>query len=104
MQQYFSTQNTINRDFNRWDLIFVIIIFSILFILAWAGKQMATPYALGETLKISLDPKILPLYGARTVLRMFIALLCSLLFAWSLGTLAAKNKKAEAFIIPDLDI
>jgi NitT/TauT family transport system permease protein len=89
---------------NRWDLILLILIFSVLFFLGWASQQMAVPYKLGEPIPISLDPLKLPFYGVRTVLRMFIALGFSLLFTLIVGTLAAKNKRAEQIIIPAIDI
>ncbi|MDP3559530.1 MAG: ABC transporter permease subunit [Legionellaceae bacterium] len=65
---------------------------------------MASPYALGQHINISLAPQYLPLYALRTVLRMFIALFFSLLFTAIVGTLAAKNKRAEKLIIPAIDI
>lgn len=54
--------------------------------------------------KISLDPNMLPYYAARSTLRMFIALGASLLFTFSYGYVAAKNKRAEQALIPLLDI
>lgn len=65
---------------------------------------MASPYALGEPLPISIDPSNLPFYAMRTVLRMFIALAFSILFTFIVGTLAAKNRKAEQIIVPAIDI
>jgi len=53
---------------------------------------------------ISLDPKMLPYYAARSTLRMFIALLGSILFTLSYGYAAAKNRYAERALIPLLDI
>ncbi|WP_242604216.1 ABC transporter permease [Legionella beliardensis] len=65
---------------------------------------MAVPYQLGDPLPISLDPSKLPFYAARTVLRMFIALILSILFTFIVGTLASKNRRAEQIIIPAIDI
>lgn len=101
---YFSDQNYIGRYFNQWDILLLILIISVLFFLGSAGKHMATPYALGDTLNISLSPAHIPVYAARTILRMFIALFFSLLFTFSIGTLAAKNHRAEQIIIPAIDI
>jgi NitT/TauT family transport system permease protein len=55
-------------------------------------------------LPISLNPQNLPYYALETVLRMLIALVFSLLFTFTLGTFAAKNRHAERIIIPFIDI
>lgn len=92
------------RYFNQWDFLILLILVLFLFFMGWAGKQMATPYRLGEAIPISLNPNVLPNYALRTVLRMFIALILSLLFTLIFGTWAAKNKRAEQIIIPAIDI
>lgn len=101
---YFDNRDNVNRLFNRWDILLLILMLSILFFLGWTSEQMAIPYALGEPLPISLSPYKLPGYALRTVLRMFIALGFSLVFTFIFGTLAAKNRRAEQFIIPAIDI
>jgi NitT/TauT family transport system permease protein len=101
---YFANRENVTRYVNRWDLLLLILVFSLLFFLAWAGKQMASPYSIGEPLPISLDPSHLPFYASRTVLRLFIALFFSIVFTFIVGTLAAKNKRAEQIIIPAIDI
>ena len=101
---YFANRENVSRFINRWDLLLLILVFSILFFLGWAGMQMATPYSLGEQLTISLDPIQLPFYALRTVLRMFIALILSIFFTFVVGALAAKQRRAEQVIIPAIDI
>lgn len=101
---YFANRESVSRYINRWDLLLFILIFSVLFFMTWAGKQMATPYALGDQIPISLAPKTLPFYALRTVLRMFIALVFSIGFTFIVGALAAKNRRAEQVIIPAIDI
>ena len=101
---YFSNRESVSRFINRWDFLLLILVFSILFFLGWAGTQMATPYSLGQQLPISLSPMQLPFYAARTVLRMFIALGLSILFTFVIGALAAKNRRAEQIIVPAIDI
>ena len=101
---YFANRENVSRFINRWDLLLLILILSILFFLGWAGTQMATPYALGEPLPLSLEPSQLPFYALRTVLRMFIALGLSIVFTFVVGTIAAKNRRAEQIIIPAIDI
>ncbi|MCK4607843.1 MAG: ABC transporter permease subunit [Gammaproteobacteria bacterium] len=89
---------------NYWDVIALGIILGFIVLLAWGARQMALPYDLGQPLPISLDPANLPGYALRTVLRMFIALFCSLLFTFTFGTLAAKSKRAERILVPLIDV
>ncbi len=65
---------------------------------------MATPYIMTDTLPVSLDPSNLPYYALRTILRMFYALILSLIFSFVYATIAVKSKKAELILIPLLDI
>lgn len=101
---YFASPDKVGRFVNRWDILLLILVFAILFFLGWAGSQMATPYQLGDQIPISLAPSNLPFYALRTVLRLFIALIFSILFTFIIGALAAKNRRAEQIIIPAIDI
>jgi NitT/TauT family transport system permease protein len=101
---YFANPDKVGRFINRWDMLLLILIFAVLFFLGWAGAQMATPYQLGDQIPISLAPANLPFYALRTVLRLFIALIFSILFTFIIGALAAKNRRAEQIIIPAIDI
>jgi NitT/TauT family transport system permease protein len=101
---YFDNPDKFGRFINRWDLLLLVLIFAVVFFLGWAGSQMATPYQLGDQLPISLDPTNLPFYALRTVIRMFIALIFSIIFTFIVGALAAKNRRAEQLIIPAIDI
>lgn len=89
---------------NYWDFIAICLVLAIIVLLAWGAKGMATPYHLGEPIRISLNPADLPYYAFRSVLRMALALVCSLLFTLIVGTAAAKSTHAERFIIPVIDI
>lgn len=89
---------------NYWDMLALCIVLAVIILFAWNGKQMATPYQLGQPIPISLDPKALPFYAARTVVRMLIALIISLLFTFIFGTWAAKSYRAGRLIIPIIDV
>ena len=89
---------------NYWDVIALALILAIIVSLALGAKQMLAPYHLGDVMAIHLNPSYLPYYALRTVLRLFIALIFSLLFTFTFGTLAAKNKHAERLVIPMIDI
>ncbi len=89
---------------NFWDGVALPVVIGALVLIAWAGQQMSTPYQAGEVLTISLDPRHLPEYGLRTVLRMGLALALSLAFSLAYAALAAKSRRAEKLLIPVLDI
>jgi NitT/TauT family transport system permease protein len=86
-----------------WDLIALPLVLGVIALLAWGGREMSAPYH-GEELPISLDPAVLPEYALRTVLRMFMALVASLVFSLAYAALAAKSRQAEKVLIPTLDV
>ncbi|MGH2632123.1 MAG: ABC transporter permease subunit, partial [Tepidiformaceae bacterium] len=90
---------------NRWDLIALPIVLGLVALIAWASRQMAAPYSPGQPLTaISLAWWHLPEYAGRSVMRMALALLASLIFTFTYATLAAKSPRAEKILIPVLDI
>jgi NitT/TauT family transport system permease protein len=101
---YKSPKSSHPKHFNSWDAIILLLVFGVLTALALGTQNMIGSYHLGEQLPISLDPWKLPHYALNSVVRMAIALCVSFLFTFSIGTLAAKNQKAERIIIPFIDI
>lgn len=89
---------------NYWDMLALVIVLAVITLFAWNAKQMTTPYQLGQVTTISLNPKELPFYAGRTVVRMLIALFFSLMFTFIFGTWAAKSKRAGRLIIPIIDV
>ena len=89
---------------NFWDLVALPLVFGLIALISWAGHQMSVPYTGGQEIEISLDPWKLPEYGLRTVMRMGIALMASLIFSLAYAALAAKSRRAEKLLIPVLDI
>jgi NitT/TauT family transport system permease protein len=89
---------------NYWDGIALPLVLGVFVLIAWAGRQMNVPYRAGQALAISLDPLKLPEYGLRTVLRMALALVASLVFSLAYAALAAKSRRAEKLLIPILDV
>ena len=53
---------------------------------------------------VSTDPADLPYYAVRSLLRMFIALILSVLFTFVYAEAAARLRRAEKVLIPILDI
>jgi NitT/TauT family transport system permease protein len=103
-QYYSQPKNKSGLLLNQWDLIILLLIFGLFSALVWAAQHMTAPYALGETIEISLNPKMLPGYALSTILRMGIALFFSLLFTFTIGTIAAKSQRAEKVILPFIDV
>ncbi|MGO9399666.1 MAG: ABC transporter permease [Xanthobacteraceae bacterium] len=92
------------RFFTRWDVLAVLLILGLLVFLAEASRHLLQPLSELQREPISLDPRNLPEYAARTTLRMLIAMVLSLIFTFTYATLAAKSKRAERLLIPLLDI
>lgn len=88
---------------NYWDIVALCLVLGVIILLGWGARQMAVTYH-GQAIPISLAPSHLPYYALRTVLRMLLALLCSLFFTFTIATWAAKSKSAERIIIPIIDI
>ena len=89
---------------DRWDALALLLVLGLLIFLAEASSGALQPLSTVKSAPISLDPGHLPLYAARTTLRMLLAMGLSLLFTFTYATLAAKNRRAERILIPLLDI
>lgn len=93
------------RSFSFVDVLVFAGILGGLWSILEFGKGMVTHFdATSQSLTISTDLSQIPYYAGRTLLRMWIAFGCSLLFTFSVGYAAAKNKIARAIILPFLDI
>jgi NitT/TauT family transport system permease protein len=92
------------RLFSRWDLLAVLLTLGLLVFLAEASRHLFEPLTALQTEPLSLDPRNLPEYAARTTLRMLIAMVLSLIFTFTYATFAAKSKRAERLLVPLLDI
>ncbi|MDE2356479.1 MAG: ABC transporter permease subunit, partial [Alphaproteobacteria bacterium] len=89
---------------NRYDLVAMALIGAVALLLVHGARQMNLPVSTLQTAPITLDLAKLPEYALRSTLRMFAAILGSLLFTFVVATLAARSRKAELLIIPMLDI
>lgn len=104
-QKSFSLQGVASERLpNQWDLLALILVLAVIGGLAWGASGMISPYEMGDIMPVSLDPHLLPYYAVRSFLRMIIALVVSLLATFTLGTWAAKSRRAEAIIIPLIDV
>jgi len=87
-----------------YDLIAFAILAALIVLLARGAADMRAPAELLTTSPVTLDIGNLPEYALRTTLRMFAAIVFSLIFTFTVATLAAKSRRAEMVIIPALDI
>ena len=75
-----------------------------LIVIARVGAGAFVPFNEKVVPSVSLDPRNLPYYAARSTLRMFVALFCSFAFTFMYGYAAARNRRAERVLIPLLDV
>ncbi|HEX4024962.1 MAG TPA: ABC transporter permease subunit [Steroidobacteraceae bacterium] len=88
----------------RWDAIAIVVVIGLLAFFAEASRGLLEPLSKLAAAPLSLAPSHLPVYAARTTLRMFAAMVLSLLFTFTYGTWAAKSARAERILVPVLDI
>src|ERR1700681_505991 len=89
---------------NVYDGIVFVLLFGVIIAVAHGAHEMKAPLSTLDIAPVTLDPRNLPEYALRTTMRMFAAILASLVFTFVVATLAAKSRKAELVIIPALDI
>jgi NitT/TauT family transport system permease protein len=89
---------------NRWDVVAFPLVFGLLLLAAKGAHETLAPLSALKEPVVSLDPVNLPEYALRTTLRMMAAMIASLLFTITYGTLAAKSRRAELLLVPLLDI
>ncbi len=88
---------------NQFDLIALALIFAGFIALVHGSRGMVLPLQAPQS-SVTLDYANLPYYALRTTLRMFAAILCSLVFTFTYATWGAKSRRAERFLIPILDV
>lgn len=88
------------------DIVVILGALALLIALARIGSGTTVAFVPQKHLvpQISLNPRDLPYYAARSVLRMFVALIWSVLFTFAYGYAAAHSRRAERVLIPLLDI
>ena len=86
------------------DAAALLLLAGVAVMVVHGAEEARQPLDILQQVPITLDPARLPDYALRTTLRMFAALAASLLFTFTVATLAAKSRKAELIIVPALDI
>lgn len=101
---YRNPGEALRRGLSIWDVLVFLLVSGCLAAFVFAAQNMATPYEIGDPIPIFLDAKHLFSYSINSIFRMGIALFFSLLFTFTLGTLAAKNRQVERVVIPLVDV
>lgn len=99
-----STASEERTAFGWVDAVVLLAIFGLLWSVLHFGRGMLVHFDEGHMPPLSTSLSDIPYYAGRTVLRMWIAFACSLLFTLIVGYAAAKNRAARAVILPALDV
>jgi NitT/TauT family transport system permease protein len=93
-----------STSFGWVDVVLLLAIFGLLWSVLHVGRGMLVHFDESQLPQLSSRLGDIPSYAARTVLRMWIAFVFSLLFTLIVGYAAAKNRTARAVILPALDV
>src|SRR5215471_6323630 len=89
------------RALSLADVAVGLGVLALLYGIARIGAESLVQFRPPDVIpSVSLDPRNLPNYVARSTLRMFAALACSTLFTFFYGYAAARNRRAERVLIP----
>ena len=89
---------------NLADVLMLVLIGTLAVLVVHGVQEMNRPLEAIRINPVELDLARLPGYALLTTLRMFAAIICSLIFTVVVGSLAAKSRKAAVVVIPALDI
>ena len=89
---------------NFADAVVLLLIGTLAVLVVHGVQAMGRPLAVLQIEPVTLQLSALPGYALLTTMRMFAAILCSLIFTFVVGSLAAKSRKAALVIVPALDV
>ncbi|MDN7350993.1 ABC transporter permease [Acetobacter senegalensis] len=92
------------RHLNSLDALLLVCVVGVAILVGNSVRHMLAPLSSPAMAPLHLNVAYLPGYALRTTLRMFVALVLSLVFTFCYATLAAKNRRAEQVLIPLLDV
>lgn len=102
----FPSRGVWRRPALRWvDVLVAAALISLLYGLLRLAPGLNAPFLPDQAPPtVSTDPANLPYYAVRSLLRMFAALVASVLFTFAYATAAARLRRAEKVLLPVLDI
>ncbi len=89
---------------NLFDAAVLLCMLGLAIVVGSIARHTFGPLTAPNAVAIHLGPAWLPGYAVRTTLRMFAALLASLLFTFTYAVWAAKSRRAGVILVPILDI
>ena len=89
---------------NLADISVLLLIGTLAVLIVHGVQDMGRPLVQLQSHPVVLELARLPGYALDTTLRMFAAILCSLVFTFVVGSLAAKSRKAALIVVPALDV
>lgn len=89
---------------NIYDVAVFVLLLALAVLALRGAVDMEAPISVPGQAPVSLEIARLPEYALRTTLRMFAAMVASLVFTFTIATLAAKSRRAELVIVPALDV
>ncbi len=102
-RKFFAT--SLRPAFGLADFTIGLGVLTQLYVVSRVGAESLVRFSPPDIIpSVSLDPRNLPNYAARSTLRMFVALGFSTLFTFVYGYAAARSKRAERVLVPMLDI
>ena len=84
------------------DVVIFLAVISVIYGVYAIGRTWLGPVT--SAAHISQSPRMLPLYALYSLVRIGVAYLLSLIFALGYGYIAAHSKRAEAVMVPLLDV
>ncbi|MER7845151.1 ABC transporter permease subunit [Kitasatospora sp. NPDC096077] len=86
------------------DVLVAAAVLVLLYIALRAGQGTTVRFSTARDAAVDTDPARLPYDAARSLLRMFAALVVSVLFTFGYAYAAARSRRLERVLIPALDI
>jgi NitT/TauT family transport system permease protein len=101
----FPSRDSLRRlRFRPLDAVVGAAVFLLIYAVVRVGASAHVPFHPSHATTISTSPAELPYYAARSLLRMFIALLLAYAFSLGYAYAAARSRRARRVLIPALDI
>ncbi|OKI05958.1 sulfonate ABC transporter permease [Streptomyces sp. CB02056] len=102
----FPSRGVWRRPALRWvDVLVTAALVGLLYGLLRLAPSLDAPFLPEQAPStVSTDPSDLPYYAVRSLLRMFVGLVVSVLFTFVYATAAARMRRAEKVLLPVLDV
>jgi len=90
--------------FRPLDLVVAAVVLLLVYGVLRLGRSAAVSFTPSQLSTLNTSPALLPYYAARSLLRMFVALVFSYAFSFAYAYAAAHSRRARRVLIPALDI